>query len=118
MRWAECLRLTTAELGRLGEDLATAFLVRRQIKVISRNVKVGVGEIDLIVSAGGWRTAVEVRSIRRTHETSALAIDAFDPAKAIQVKKLARAARCRRIDLISVSFHAGGIDLHWVPEVV
>lgn len=118
MEWAKCLQLTSGELGMLGEEIAVGFLARRRVKVVERNLRVGAGEIDLVAHIAGRRTAVEVRSIRRSSSSTAVAVEAFDTAKAIQVRKVANAARCQRIDLISVCFHPGGIDLHWVPQVV
>ena len=117
MDWAACSHLSTAELGRLGEDEAARFLVRRQVEIIARNVLLEKGELDLIARVDGKQTAVEVRSVRRNEPSSVVPLDAFDLGKAVQVRKLAAAARCRRVDLICVSFHPGGIDLHWVPEI-
>lgn len=118
MNWVRCLLLTTAELGGLGEDEAARFLARRQVEILARNVSVGKGELDLIAHIEGRRTAVEVRSVRLTEGSPVVPIDAFDPAKALQVRKLAAAAHCHRVDLISVCFHPRGIDLHWVPEII
>ncbi len=117
VNWLGCSHLSTAELGRLGEDEAARFLSRRHVEIIARNVLVEKGELDLIARVDGKRTAVEVRSVRRNGASSVVPLDAFDSVKAMQVRKLAAAARCRRVDLICVSFHPGGMDLHWVPEI-
>jgi len=117
MNWASCRALSTAALGCLGEEHAAAFIRGRGFDVVARNVRVGRGEIDIVARISGKRTAVEVRSIRRNPATGVVAIDAFDPEKSAQVRKLAGAARCGRVDLITVCFREEGVDVHWVPRV-
>ena len=101
-------------LGRLGEDLACQFLVRRGLTVVGRNVEVAGGEIDLVVRHGRTTVAVEVRS--RWMDDP---VDAFDHDKHRQVSVLARTLdpACGRIDLVAVRFHPGGVDIRWVPAV-
>jgi Holliday junction resolvase-like predicted endonuclease len=117
MNWTECLLLPSRELGRFGESQAAAFFARIGIPVVDRNVRVGDGELDLIALIDGCRTAVEVRSIRRPAGSVVVAIDAFGPEKARQVRKLAFLAGCERVDLVSVCFRPEGVDLHWLPRV-
>ena len=72
-------------LGRLGEDLACQFLVRRGLTVVGRNVEVAGGEIDLVVRHGRTTVAVKVRS--RWMDDP---VDAFHHDKHRQVSVLAR----------------------------
>ena len=121
MNWHTCRGLDTIALGRLGEDLALRFLCTRGFPILGRNVVVDPGEIDILARIDGERTAVEVRSTRSRPDAtwpSSPPLAAFDPKKAQQVRRIARFSRCSRIDVITVRFHEGGIDLHWVPRAV
>ena len=112
-------RLSRRETGRAAEDLAVRFLVSRGHLVLARNVRVGRGEIDILAEIDGERAVVEVRSRWATSDPrSPDPLDAFDAAKARQVRKLAASlpARTRRVDLITVRFHRDGVDLLWLPR--
>jgi putative endonuclease len=52
------------ETGRLGEDLALAYLLEQGYQLITRNFSCKLGEIDLIVTKDGQTVFVEVRSLR------------------------------------------------------
>lgn len=117
MKWGDIQLLSTAEVGRMAERVAAAFLATRGAEILTANLTVAGGELDLIARIGGRRTAIEVRSIRRPNGSSVVAIDAFDDAKATQVRRLAARAGCQQVDLVSVCFAEVGIDIHWVPGV-
>jgi Holliday junction resolvase-like predicted endonuclease len=95
--------------------LAAALLQADGLVVHARNVRVGRGEIDLVVTDRGTRVAVEVRSITGTQPL----LEAFDPAKADQVRRLAGEIEppCRRVDLVAVRFGPRFVDLHWLRAV-
>lgn len=61
-----CTNMRTGEekrdLGRLGEQMAEAFLCARQYRMIARNYRCPLGEIDLVVRDGPTLVFVEVRS--------------------------------------------------------
>ena len=65
------------ETGRLGEDLALAYLLEQGYQLITRNFSCKLGEIDLIVTKDGQTVFVEVRSaqpsIRPAEKASAKA---------------------------------------------
>ena len=52
------------ETGRLGEDLALAYLLEQGYQLITKNYSCKLGEIDLIVTKDGLTVFVEVRSLR------------------------------------------------------
>ena len=52
---------STQGRGRLGEDLAAAFLESRGYLVLHRNLRVARREIDLVARRGGTLVAVEVK---------------------------------------------------------
>jgi len=99
----------------LGERLAAALLRANGLVVQATNVRIGRGEIDLVVIDRGIRVAVEVRSITGSRPL----LEAFDDAKADQVWRLAGEIRppCRRVDLVAVRFGPRFIDLHWLRAV-
>lgn len=102
-------------MGVLGERLAAALLRANGLVVQATNVRIGRGEIDLVVTDRGVRVAVEVRSITGSRPL----LEAFDAAKADQVWRLAGEIRppCRRVDLVAVRFGPRFVDLHWLRAV-
>ena len=112
-------RLSRRDTGQAAEALAAGFLERRGYQVLARNLRVGRGEIDILAEIDGERAVIEVRSRWAVSDSrSPDPLDAFDAAKARQVRKLAAslAARAQRVDLITVRFHRGGVDLLWLPR--
>lgn len=106
--------LSTAEVGRAAEEVAVGFLVKHRVRVLTRNLSVGRGEIDILASIAGTRLVVEVRSVRQGPERIDAAM-AFDDAKSRQVSFLAGQIGVGRVDLVTVSFSAAGVDVHWLP---
>ncbi len=49
------------KLGQLGEDLAAKFLQANGYKIIERNFRSKVGEIDIVAEEDGWLVLVEVK---------------------------------------------------------
>jgi Holliday junction resolvase-like predicted endonuclease len=78
-------------------------------------VRVGRGEIDLLVAFGDLRVAVEVKTI----QTGGLDDPAytFTSRKAVQVRSLANRLGVSRVDLVAVSIGRAGVDIRWIPEV-
>lgn len=74
-------------LGRAAEAAAARYLVREGWVVLGRNVRVGRGELDLIVRRGGVLAFVEVKA-RRTG-TFGAPEDAVGARKRRQVARLA-----------------------------
>lgn len=112
-----------SRIGALAEGLVADFLISQGATILARNLRVERGEIDLLALIDGEKTVLEVRAVTSRApggESGPLdphPLDAFDAAKAIQVRKLARELRSRRIDLVAVRLHARGVDLHWVKRV-
>ena len=79
--------LSQRELGRRGESRAALFYRLRGFSIIGRNVRVGRGEIDLIVRRGDLVVFVEVKT-RRTAEKG-LPAEAVDRTKQLQLLALA-----------------------------
>ena len=75
-------------LGRAGERLAQAYLVRRGYTVLDRNYRAGRREVDLIVEQGGVLVFVEVKT--RSSRRWGGAVHAVGPRKRREVEAVAR----------------------------
>jgi putative endonuclease len=102
-------------LAAAGEALAARFLTDRRAEILARNLRVGRGELDLVIAIGGRRIAVEVKTI----QTGGLDDPgyAFTAAKAAQVRALANQLGIERVDLVTVSMMPSGVGIRWAPEV-
>ena len=108
-------------LGALGEDAAAGLLEKAGYKVLKRNHRCRLGEVDLIAEQGALLVFVEVR----TRATAAFGAPAatVSPAKQRKVITAARdfLARWRgpergvRFDVISVVDAPGGPVLEHIP---
>ncbi|GMQ85722.1 MAG: hypothetical protein BMS9Abin07_1290 [Acidimicrobiia bacterium] len=101
-------------LGRIGEDIAAAFLERRGAVVLDRNLRVGRDEIDLLVSVDGRRVAVEVKTARHEQDRPE---ENFDQFKERRVRRAAGAVGATRVDLITVVFDTTGARVRWLSDV-
>lgn len=101
-------------LARFGESVAAEFLSRRGARILGRNVRVGRDEIDLVVTFGAERVAVEVKA----RGTGGDPLAAFDDAKAAKVRRAAHRLRppAYRVDLVAVSVAPDGVSVRWVPR--
>jgi putative endonuclease len=101
-------------VGRIGEDLAADFLIRRGAAIVGRNVRVGRDEIDLIVELDGRRVAVEVKAA-----LGAVAPEEhFDAAKEANLRRAVRQLEppIARIDLVTVVLDGDGATVRWIPD--
>ena len=108
------MKTSRMALGKVGEDIAAAFLERRGAVVVARNVRVGRDEIDLLVSVDGRRVAVEVKTARRGQDRPE---ENFDRFKEQRVRRAAGAVGATRVDLITVIFDAAGAKIRWLSNV-
>jgi Holliday junction resolvase-like predicted endonuclease len=95
----------------LGETLAAQFLTRKGLSIVSANVRVGRGEVDLLAMDGGQRVVVEVRTTRSASDP----IDAVDAAKRAQVRRLAGNTGRVRVDFVGIGLGDTHLAIHWVP---
>ncbi|MBD3688991.1 YraN family protein [Nanchangia anserum] len=100
--------LSTAELGKLGEDLAARYLRRAGYAILCRNWRVRYGEIDIVAAVEGVIVVVEVKTRRSTY--AGVPAAAVTAAKARRLRQLAGAwmgqnsprSRGLRIDVIAL----------------
>ena len=97
-------------LGRQGEALACQYLSRQGYRVIVRNYRTKLGEIDIIAEEQGTLVFVEVKT-RRGHQCGH-PFEAVTPAKCRQISKVAleylaetgREGQSARFDVVAISF--------------
>jgi len=75
-------------LGRWGEDAAASYLERHGVKILYRNLRTPVGEIDLIGRKGRFLVFVEVKTRRSLQFGTPQ--DAVGPAKQRQILRAAQ----------------------------
>jgi putative endonuclease len=80
---------TTIAVGATSEDRAVAHLVRRGYRIVERNYRCKVGELDVVARDGAVLVFVEVRSRRSAEFGDAL--DAVSFAKRRKVSRVAQA---------------------------
>ena len=102
-------------LGAFGERVAGEFLERRGAAVVGRNLKIGGGEIDLVVAFVREQAVVEVRTARRAD----VAPDLFSQDKERRVRRLAALLEppVFRIDFVTVLVQRRGVTVRWHPRV-
>ena len=93
-------------VGRYGEELACAHLMRDGMRIVDRNWRHATGEIDIIARSGRLLVFCEVKTRRSIRFGTPMT--AITAAKAHRIKQLARRwgtpswARQRRFDVICV----------------
>ncbi|MFA7383869.1 MAG: YraN family protein [Desulfurivibrionaceae bacterium] len=100
-------------IGQLGETLACQYLSRQGYRIILRNYRTKLGEIDIIAEEQGTLVFVEVKA-RRGHKCGH-PFEAVTSAKCRQISKTAllylaengREGQAARFDVVAISF-AGG----------
>ena len=102
-------------MGRLGEIIAARFFNDHGATVGARNVVVGRGEIDLVVSFAGRPVAVEVKTSRI--DSVGEPVYRFDTAKRRQVRRLGREHGAARVDYVGVRVGPAGAVVRWLPNV-
>jgi putative endonuclease len=116
-------------LARRGEKLAARHLRRRGCRILCRNVRLGYGEIDLVVLDGSTLVFVEVKS--QSEKSWSDGLEKID-----HNKKRALRSACRRylrsvpgpvesyrVDAVCVTFRSGRlrprlVDIRWYPAVL
>jgi Holliday junction resolvase-like predicted endonuclease len=95
--------------------VAAAFLESRGASVLSRNVRIDRGEIDLVVALDGERVAVEVKAGLANQSRDP--IYHFDDAKQRQVRMLANRYGISRVDYVGVELSEDGATVRWLPRI-
>lgn len=116
--------------GMTGENAAVAYLVRQGCRIVERNWRAALGEIDVVArctSDSGWSLAfIEVRT---RHGSAGLAEGSLSPRKSASMVSAAYAymeaqgldpeAISWRIDLVAVSMSGSRIvGINWVQSAL
>jgi putative endonuclease len=99
-------------LGAFGELFARWFLSDRGVDILATNLRVGAGEIDLVIRDGNELAVVEVRTLAG----SSYPLDAIDDLKRKQVRSLAGRVGIRRCDGFGVGVFDHHAIAHWDPD--
>jgi putative endonuclease len=110
------------DLGRRGEHLAARYLAARGYRILARNWRCALGEIDIVAERHGDVAIVEVKT--RSSTAYGHPFDAITPAKASRLRKLAALwceespakPRSLRVDAIAVLAPPGVSDGEAVIE--
>jgi len=81
------MKITQKQLGAQGEDMAAAALKKQGYKILERNYRTPLGEIDLIARHQGFLVFLEVKTRRSLHFGEPQ--EAVSPAKQARLKRLA-----------------------------
>ncbi len=99
--------------GDLAEDAAETYLLRNGYKILERNLRTKLGEIDLVALDGETLVFVEVKA--RMSAEFGLAIEAVGPKKRARLARVAalflartRSPRACRFDVLGLDRSADG----------
>lgn len=100
-------------LGQRGEKLAARHLKAKRFKILARNARLPIGEIDLIALDGSTLVFIEVKTRLGTHKGHPT--EAITPAKQRKLTQLAIMYRKQhgllehpgRFDVVAVTFSEG-----------
>jgi putative endonuclease len=79
--------MNTVSLGSEGEYLAVEFLKKKNYKILAKNYKTSIGEIDIVAKDGETIVFVEVKT--RANDTFGLPFEAVNKGKRRKLKNLA-----------------------------
>ncbi|MFA5845363.1 MAG: YraN family protein [Thermodesulfovibrionales bacterium] len=108
-------------LGSEGEDLAAAFLKGKGYKIISRNYKTPIGEVDIIAEDKGTIVFVEVKT--RTNDSYGYPFEAVGARKQHKLKNLAllymkqkKKEFAVRFDVLSIHINNGKKEIEHIMD--
>lgn len=107
------------QLGKLGEELAEAFLSERAYRIVERNWRCRTGELDIIAEKADKLIFIEVRT-RRPSGRFGSAKESVDYRKQLKVKETAQFYLHRfqkyeqsiQFDVITVEVSVDGAEPH------
>ncbi len=85
--------MKTVEIGRLGEDIAVAYLKKQKYKIVDRNIHVSHNEIDIIAKNKEYIVFVEVKTRSADRDMNSCF---GTPAMAVDTQKIKRTVTAAR----------------------
>lgn len=117
----EIFMASTQEIGKLGEDVALKFLEKKGWKIIERNYRKKIGEIDLIGQKNKKLLFVEVKSI--SCENFERIEDVSPPEERVDKEKQRKIRKTieiyfshRRLDFSQTDFEFHVVSVFLYPE--
>ncbi|GMV40873.1 MAG: hypothetical protein AMXMBFR64_25890 [Myxococcales bacterium] len=115
-------RTQRLDTGRLGEDIAAQHLSERGYQILHRNLRLRIGELDIVAARPGELRFVEVRTVRTSYLASP--VESVSVRKRRQVARVAQAYLARwpqpgvlvSCDVIGVRLHDGEATVEWVRD--
>jgi len=102
-------------VGTLGEDVACMFLIRKGYRIVTRNYRRSMGEIDIVAKKGESLHIVEVKCMSVEDFSRERNQEPEDMVTASKLRKLRRVSECfndeyvrgreAQIDLVTVLIH-------------
>jgi len=109
------------DTGKSGEEAAFAFLKKKGFRVLEKNYRTPVGEIDIIANDRGTLVFIEVKT--RTGISFGRPFEAVDRRKRERMKKVAlwymkklRREVPARFDVLSILSEEGGMRIEHIPD--
>lgn len=115
-------RKNNIAVGRSGEDLAINYLLKKNYKILKRNLFCRYGEIDILARDKETTVLVEVKTVRG--EKFGLAEDLVRFQKQLKLKKLAlfisqkMACDDIRIDVIAINISGQSVKINHIKNAV
>ncbi len=112
----------TKDKGKIGEEIAVKFLIKKGFKILRRNYRYGKGEIDIIAMDGDKLIFVEVKT--RTSDKFGVPEDSVTIKKRKQLRKIAEAflqtneiefSECR-FDVIGIIMKKGKLEINHIEN--
>lgn len=111
-------------LGKIGEDIATKYLINKGYKIIERNFYCKMGEIDIIAKKDEYIVFIEVKT--RSSNKYGIPVDAITNKKIKNLYKTAKfyvytrrlQNRLIRFDAIEVYFDNGQFRVNHIKQIV
>jgi len=112
----------TKTLGKKGEDIAAAFLEKKEYNILFRNYKCSFGEIDIIAKHKKTLSFIEVKT--RSTKKYGLPQEAVTPAKQAKISRVAlefvqrykMENRAARFDVVSVQSLNDGSEVDLIEN--
>lgn len=108
-------------LGSKGEDIAAKFLKDKGYKIVSKNFKTSVGEIDIIAEDKGTLVFVEVKT--RNNNSYGYPFEAVNHRKKEKLKKVALCyiKNCKKVmparfDVLSIEMDGGKAKIEHIAD--
>ncbi len=109
-------------LGIKGEDLAVRFLKKKGYRILSRNYRTPLGEIDIIAEDGETLVFVEVKT--RSDDSYGLPFEAVNHRKREKLRKVAlyylknvlKKDAASRFDVLSVRAAGSGNEIEHIRD--